>query len=148
MQTTSSILEHVHPVADHYVRQSRLFVPLTTDSLARAGIQPGMRVLDVGCGTGDVSFLAADIVGLAGSVFGTDRASHLVAGARRRAEQLDRRNVRFDVCDTHEVPPPHEFDAVIASFTLCETDAVATLSNLTTYLRSGGVLVLHESGAA
>src|SRR4029077_17611750 len=38
-----------------------------------AGIGPGMRVLDLGCGVGDVAMLAADLVGPTGSVVGIDR---------------------------------------------------------------------------
>jgi hypothetical protein len=38
--------------------QARLFDPLTRQLFRDAGIAPGMRVLDVGSGSGDVAFLA------------------------------------------------------------------------------------------
>jgi tRNA A58 N-methylase Trm61 len=38
-------------------RQSDLYAPFTRRLLVRAGIEPGMRVLDIGCGPGDVSLL-------------------------------------------------------------------------------------------
>ncbi len=38
-----------------------------------SGIGPGMRVLDIGSGVGDVAFLAADLIGPHGSVVGVDR---------------------------------------------------------------------------
>jgi ubiquinone/menaquinone biosynthesis C-methylase UbiE len=46
--------------------------PTTEQLLRRAGILAGMRVLDLGCGVGDVSMLAAHLVGRHGSVTGID----------------------------------------------------------------------------
>ena len=52
---------------------------------AEAGIRPGMRVLDLGCGAGDVTFVAADLVGPDGSVVGVDRSPQALARAQLRA---------------------------------------------------------------
>ncbi|MFG1934251.1 methyltransferase domain-containing protein [Mycobacterium sp. NPDC048908] len=46
--------------------------PITARLLATAGIEPGMRVLDIGCGPGDVSMLIAEFVGPTGNVGGID----------------------------------------------------------------------------
>ena len=46
--------------------------PATRIIFAEAGIRAGMRVLDLGCGAGDVAFVAADLVGPSGSVVGVD----------------------------------------------------------------------------
>ena len=54
--------------------QGALLEPFTADVLRRAGLGEGMRVLDVGCGVGDVSLLAAKMVGAGGGVLGIDRA--------------------------------------------------------------------------
>ena len=64
-----------------------LLEPLTKDVFQRAGLSPGMRVLDVGCGIGDVSLLAVSIVGAQGTVLGIDRASSSVEAAGRRCCQ-------------------------------------------------------------
>src|SRR5215813_10394255 len=48
--------------------------PITRRFLREAGIVPGMRVLDVGSGAGDVAFLAAELVGGTGEVVGVDLA--------------------------------------------------------------------------
>jgi SAM-dependent methyltransferase len=63
--------------------QARIMGPITRRFFLEAGLAPGMRVLDVGSGAGDVSFLAADIVGDKGVIIGVDR-SPIAVGTRRR----------------------------------------------------------------
>ena len=65
--------------------QGRALAPATRAILAAAGIRPGMRVLDLGCGAGDMAFVAAGLVGRDGSVIGVDRSPQAVARARFRA---------------------------------------------------------------
>ena len=59
---------------------------LTMRFLREAGIVPGMRVLDVGSGAGDVTFLAAELVGATGEVVGVDLAPAAIEVARSRAQ--------------------------------------------------------------
>ncbi|MGW5425482.1 methyltransferase domain-containing protein, partial [Streptomyces sp. NPDC003943] len=68
------LLGHSPTETDRLVLQARLYDPITEQALRTAGLRPGMRVLDVGCGAGDVTFLAARIVGPTGSVTGVDAA--------------------------------------------------------------------------
>src|SRR5258707_6426475 len=75
--------------------QARLVEPITRRFLVEAGIAPGMRVLDVGSGVGDVAFLAAKLVGQSGEVVGTDRSTAALAVARRRAQQQSLSTVSF-----------------------------------------------------
>jgi ubiquinone/menaquinone biosynthesis C-methylase UbiE len=82
---------------ERLVIQSRIYGDLTEWLFRMAGIQPGMSVLDVGCGVGDVSLLAASIVGPAGSVLGVDRATDSIATARGRAQAAGLENVAFEV---------------------------------------------------
>ena len=67
--------------------QGAALVPATRMIFAEAGIRPGMRVLDLGCGAGDVSFVAASLVGPDGSVVGVDSSPDALARARLRAAQ-------------------------------------------------------------
>ena len=62
MQLPHYALGHSDRELDRLSRQAQAFEPFTRQLLAEAGIQPGMRVLDAGCGSGDVSFLAAGMV--------------------------------------------------------------------------------------
>jgi ubiquinone/menaquinone biosynthesis C-methylase UbiE len=71
--------------AKRLMEQGAMLEDLTGDLLSRAGLAPGMRVLDLGCGVGDVSLLAARIVGEKGSVLGVDRSASSLEIARGRA---------------------------------------------------------------
>jgi SAM-dependent methyltransferase len=75
--------------------QAEVLRPYTERLLRMAGIGPGMRVLDVGCGTGDMTMLAARLVGPSGSVTGIDRGQRPLATAARRAESARMPWVRF-----------------------------------------------------
>ncbi|HXY84755.1 MAG TPA: methyltransferase domain-containing protein, partial [Gaiellaceae bacterium] len=65
--------------------QAKLVDPITRRFLVEAGIGPGMRVLDIGSGVGDVAFLVAGLVGEEGEVVGTDRSAEALTVARERA---------------------------------------------------------------
>src|SRR5262249_60461626 len=73
-------------------RQDRLIGPSTRVYLQAAGIAPGMRVLDVGSGTGIVSFLAAELVGPTGEGVGIGRGPAAGAAARAGAAAGGGRN--------------------------------------------------------
>src|SRR4030095_1044510 len=65
----------------------------------QAGLTGGMHVLDVGCGTGDVSFLAAQMVGPKGAVVGVDNSPRALEIARFRAARAGLTNVSFFEAD-------------------------------------------------
>src|SRR5215470_14248779 len=77
------------------LEQARVVRPLTERLFRAAGIGPGMRVLDVGSGVGDVAFLAAELVGAGGEVVGVDVDAGALEKARSRARTLGHGNVRF-----------------------------------------------------
>jgi len=77
--------------------QGRIVEPITRRFFREAGLVAGMRVLDVGSGAGDVSFLAADLIGDTGAIVGVDRSSSAVEVARARADAARCRNVYFPI---------------------------------------------------
>jgi ubiquinone/menaquinone biosynthesis C-methylase UbiE len=110
-----------------------------------AGIGPGMRVLDLGCGAGDVALLAAEMVGPTGSVVGLDRDSANVAWASRRVAEAGIRNIRFQAVEFDEFADSQPFDALVGRFILMYLpDPVATLRVLAQYLRSGAAIAFLE----
>ena len=68
-------------------RQGAFWGPRTRQLFEAAGIGPGMTVLDLGSGVGDVALLAAELVGPIGCVVGVDINDRFVDIARARAKQ-------------------------------------------------------------
>ena len=62
--------------------QANFLRPLTERFFKKAGIAPGMKVLDVGSGVGDVAFLVAELVGPDGKVVGVDMDGAALEKAR------------------------------------------------------------------
>jgi ubiquinone/menaquinone biosynthesis C-methylase UbiE len=110
-----------------------------------AGIRPGMRVLDLGCGAGDAAFVTADLVGPGGRVVGVDRSPQALTRARLRAEQLGLAQVRFVEADIHDPAPHGPFDAIVGRLVLnYAADPAAVLRSQATVLRAGGLVVPIE----
>jgi ubiquinone/menaquinone biosynthesis C-methylase UbiE len=106
-------------------------------------VRPGMRVLDVGCGTGAMTAGIADLVGLNGEVTGLDRDAPLLEQARAR----ERPNLRFEKGDILTMIFHREFDIVAAARVLqwIDTDQLAAaMKNLVRALKAGGLLVVLD----
>lgn len=139
------VLGHSQSELQRLVHQAELLRPLTEHVLRRAGIEAGMRVLDLGCGGGDVSFLIAEMVGSSGSVVGVDRAREATDTARQRARNNQIPNVRF-VCTTlDELNFADRFDAVVGRMILHhQVDPVATVRQAAAHVRKDGVIAFQE----
>ncbi|MBT8353233.1 MAG: arsenite methyltransferase [Desulfofustis sp.] len=72
--------------------------------IAIAALQPGETVLDLGCGAGFDSFLAARAVGPEGRVIGVDMTAEMVAKARTNAESMRAENVSFRLGEIEHLP--------------------------------------------
>jgi ubiquinone/menaquinone biosynthesis C-methylase UbiE len=138
--SSSSTDEH-----DRLSRQSDFYAPFTRRLLARAGIEPGMRVLDVGCGPGDVSLLLSELVGEDGAVVGVERDEQAVATAGQRALEAGIENVEFVPGDFREVELVGPFDALVGRFVLMyQGDPAGAVRAAARHVRSGGVVVFAE----
>jgi ubiquinone/menaquinone biosynthesis C-methylase UbiE len=125
--------------------QGRALAPATHALLEGAGVRAGMRVLDLGSGAGDVSFVVADLVGPDGEVVGIERAPDAIARASERARQRGLVNVRFVEGDIHDVLDGGPFDAVVGRLVLMYVDDPgAVLRTQAATLRPGGIVAPIE----
>jgi len=87
--------------------------------VADARLRFGMRLLDLGSGTGYPALLGAQTVGPSGSVIGLDLAEQMLGVARRKATTLGLANVTFRTGDVTALPfDANSFDAVTSRFCL------------------------------
>ena len=130
-------------------RQGQALEPFTRRLFEEAGISQGMRVLDVGCGSGDVAFLAADLVGPSGNVVGVDRERRAVDWANARATSHGRANLNFVEGDPAEREFDQKFDAIVGRLVLMYyRDPVDALRKLTRHVRPKGLIVFQEMDLA
>ncbi|WP_119268717.1 class I SAM-dependent methyltransferase [Taklimakanibacter deserti] len=145
MTNPDYVLGHSAFELERLARQERLIGPTTRDYFHHANILPGMRVLDVGSGTGVVAFLAAELVGPSGEVVGTDLAPTAVATANEAAAARGLAQVVFRQGDPADMEFERPFDAIVGRYVLwCQADPDAMLRKLARHLRPGGVIVFHE----
>jgi len=145
VMTDRYLLGHSETERRRLVAQAELLAPMTRRFLTAAGIGPGMRVLDVGTGMGDVALLAAELVGAEGTIVGIDNSASIVAAASRRIESLGKSNINFVVSDPAELAVERPFDAIIGRYVLMFlSEPAATLSALRTKLKRDGVMAFHE----
>jgi SAM-dependent methyltransferase len=105
-----------------------------------------MRVLDLGCGAGDSTFVTADLVGPGGSVVGLDHSLDALARARLRAAQHGLDQVQFVEGDYHDPAPGGPYDAIVERLALYQIpDPAEVLRRQATLLRPGGLVVAMEA---
>lgn len=120
--------------------------PDTEALLLRAGLRPGLRVADIGCGVGAVSTWIARQVGPAGEVVGVDLGPDQVRKAREHAETEGISNTQFVAGDAIDTGLVREaFDLVYCRFVLMHLpDPAAALREMRELVRPGGTLVCED----
>ncbi len=127
-----------------WVEQERamdaLLAPVLDAVFAAAALLPGQRVLDIGCGTGISTILAAARVTPGGEVTGADISTVMIDRARQRASEAGVANAVFAVTDAQTHPfPEGGFDRVISRFgVMFFGDPAAAFANIARALKPGG----------
>ncbi len=111
---------------------------------AWAGIGPGMRVLDVGCGTGITTDALAELVGKTGHVTGLDFSEERLAVARERYGSENVSFVQHDIRCPFQSSPP--YDAMWTRFFLeyFRNNQQQIVANSVASLRTGGIACLAD----
>jgi SAM-dependent methyltransferase len=123
-------------------KRERLTTEVTAYVLGAAALQPGERVVDIGCGGGGTSLAAASAVGPDGLVVGADLSVPLLGLAGSRAAAAGARNVEFHVVDMQvDTAPGAPFDIAISQFGVMFFDEPAVaFANIRAQLVPGGRL--------
>jgi ubiquinone/menaquinone biosynthesis C-methylase UbiE len=130
---------------ERLIEQAAIYARPTRHLFEDAGIGPGMRVLDIGCGVGDVSLLAASIVGAKGSVVGVDNDMRSLAVAQERAHRAGFGQVSFQHGDLRDLNFDRPFDAVVGRFVLMYVgDPVDSVRRLARHVQAGGIVAFAE----
>ncbi len=127
--------------------------PVTTralgspEALRAVPLEPGMAVLDLGCGAGLDALLAARLVGPAGRVLGIDLSRGMVRIARAAARQMGLGQARFEVADAADPPaPPSSVDVALLNAALSLLpDPEGALRRVGRTLVPGGAVVVCDA---
>lgn len=149
---TSTKLPKEHLMNDYLMENSeeayRLDIKTDPESVRLqaewAGIKPGMRVADIGCGAGKTSSVLHEMIGAKGSVVGIDASEQRLAHARKHYAigglTFEKADIRSDLSDLGT------FDFIWMRFVLeyFRAEATAIVANVTKLLKPGGILCLID----
>jgi ubiquinone/menaquinone biosynthesis C-methylase UbiE len=143
--TRTYVLGHSQDELARLEQQGAIFAGETEMVFHRAGLKPGMRVLDIGCGVGDVSLIAARIVGPGGAVLGVDRSEEALDYARRRAKKAGYDWLSFEAADLNTFDSGGKYDALTGRFILLYmSHPAAALRRLIGHVERGGIAAFLE----
>ncbi len=127
-----------------------IYGPAGQRLLLQAGLRPGMRVADFGCGIGAVTRMLAEMVGPSGSVTGVDANGEQLDQARILCSRAGLNNTSFIEVDAAATGLPRSsFDLVYCRFLLLHlADPAACLREMHAVLKTGGLIVVEDGDLA
>ena len=127
----------------------QLFEPWAAELIARAGLKPGCRVLDVASGLGPVARLAAETAGPGGRVVASDISAAMVAVASARPHAPGWAAIEYLQCPASAIAADdHSFDVVLCQHGLqFFPDRAAAVAEMRRVARPGGTAVMSTWAA-
>lgn len=114
--TRGKLLDWLAPFYDWLCPKMGIGLTFRNRTLLYAGLKPGEHVLDVGCGTGVLTRLAAEVVGPSGRVIGIDPGPRMIAIAGNNAAH-EKSSVEFRLAAIEDLPfEDSSFECVLSSF--------------------------------
>ena len=149
MNTTTKEIEYTmgrsQDERKRLVNQSRLYGDFTQRLIVNSGITSGMRILDIGSGSGDVALAAAEQVGPDGEVVGIDMNGEILNNAAEQLMNAGHSNTTFIQGDIQSIELEGEFDAIIGRLVLMYLpNPVETIKHLMQYLKPNGIVAFQE----
>jgi ubiquinone/menaquinone biosynthesis C-methylase UbiE len=118
----------------------------TLELLRRAGLRPGVRCLDLGCGGGEVTFEIARLAGPDGFVVGIDMDEVKLALAREAAGKRGLASIEFRTANVNDWDEPGAYDLVYSRFLLQHLSRpVELLQRMWAAVRAGGVIAVEDA---
>lgn len=121
---------------------------ITRKLIESGGIKPGMKILDLGCGDGNVTFLLSNYIGTDGIVVGIDSNENAIDNAKKKSKELGLSNLYFCVGDiTQDFKIKHSnFDAIIVRRVLMYlSNPKSTIATAIKYLKPNGIFLAQEN---
>lgn len=150
----SYVFDRTEAEHERLSRQARLLDDCAREACLRAGLGPGQRAVDVGCGSRGVLPVLADLVGPDGAVVGIDVSPAVLTAAHRTLTALGANTVHLVQADLTTVRPemlaPHDpFDLAVCRYVLMyQADPASALRRIAALVRPGGRIVaidvLHD----
>lgn len=138
-------LGHSDRELQRLIFQGEMLQAITHRMLLSANVGAGSSVLDIGCGVGGVSQLAARLVGPRGHVTGIDQSDAAISLATSLARSANLSNITYTNSTLEHANLDQQFDAVVGrAVLLFQPDVVTFLKKAARLVKPGGYIAFHE----
>lgn len=126
---------------------NNVFNPYTYRFLETLNLKPGMQVLEIGCGTGEVACWLSSRIGSSGKVMAIDINEEQIKIAKKRSASLNLKNIHFQKMSAFDIDNLSEtFDLIYSRFVLTHISSPHDILEKTyKILKTGGRLSCEES---
>ncbi len=113
--------------------------------LEAKGLLPGMRLLDVGCGGGNVAMMTARLVGPTGSVTAIDFDREIIALDQQDVVAAGMNNIAFHAMSAYDINYDNKFDIVYSRFLLSHLERpLEVLKRMVQSVQPGGKIIVED----